>query len=90
MPTLRINCPDSSPSPGTTLTVTGTTPDCSTTNHQVTFNGVALPTTWTCDGEQFSIKITVPPCVPGASNVLVFSVKQGGASDVCSVQVNCP
>ena len=87
---LGINCPTGPLVPGTTVIVTGTTPDASATTHAESYNGAPLTATYTGEGTSVKWEFTVTPCEAGKPNIVVLTLKHGTEVATCSVAVRCP
>ncbi len=89
---LTINCPDMAQKPGTSVTITGTTPNCAQTTYQASRDGgsVAIDAV-SCSGGNFEIKLTAPPCrQPPSTNIVTVSVTCAGSTTLCSFVLDCP
>ncbi len=87
---LSINCPSGPVQPQSQVVVTGSTPDCDTTSREVTVDGQDLAHSWSCTNGDFTITCTAPACSETGMNVIRFKVTQGGNSENCSVDIDCP
>lgn len=73
---------------GGTLIMTGTVSNCAAASRTVTYNGSALPHSWSCVDGIFTIKIDpVPAKVPGETNVVQARVTEGDQHADCDVPV---
>lgn len=88
---LTINCPDTMAKPGTTVTVTGTTPNCAQTTYSASRDGGSVTIdSVACSGGNFEIKFVAPPCrQPPSTNIVTVTVQQGTDVRVCSVVLDC-
>lgn len=87
-----INCPSIQPAPGSTIVVTGWSPDLANTSQAVSCNGQPVSATFTTDPTTGNVKweITVPLCEMGKPNVIDITLKVGNSVATCAIQIKCP